>query len=128
MIRGAHDDFAAGQALPDKVIRLPDKFKGDARRQKSPEALPRASGKVHRKRIFRQAARPEFHHQLTGKFRPHRPVHIADVSAEFGLFPLFQQGLQCRQQMEAYVKKLCPAAVVFPVKEEKLPSLLLPSP
>ena len=34
----------------------------------------------------------------------------------------------CRQQMEAYVKKLCPAAVVFPVKEEKLPSLLLPSP
>ena len=44
MIRGAHDDFAAGQALPDKVIRLPDKFKGDARRQKSPEALPRASG------------------------------------------------------------------------------------
>ena len=103
MIRGEHDDFAARQALPDKVIRLPDKFKGDARRQKSPEALPRASGKVHRKRIFRQAARPEFHHQLTGKFRPHRPVHSADVSAEFRLFPLFQQGLQCRQQMAAVV-------------------------
>ena len=32
----------------------------------------------------------------------------------------------CRQQMEEYIKKLCPAAVVFPVKEEKLPSLLLP--
>ena len=32
----------------------------------------------------------------------------------------------CRQQMEEYVKNLCPAAVVFPVKEEKLPSLLLP--
>lgn len=32
----------------------------------------------------------------------------------------------CRQQMEAYVKNICPEAVVFPVKEEKLPSLLLP--
>ena len=44
MVRGAHDDFAAGQALPDKIIRLPDKFKGNTGSQKSPEALPRASG------------------------------------------------------------------------------------
>ncbi len=92
MIRGTHDDFAAGQALPDKVIRLPDKFKGNAGSQKSPEALPRTSGEVHRKRIFRQAARPEFHHQLTGKFRPYRPVHIADVAAEFRLSPFSSRG------------------------------------
>ena len=89
MIRGTHDDFAAGRVLPNKVIRIPDKFKGNAGSQKSPEALPRTSGEVHRKRIFRQAARPEFHHQLTGKFRPYRPVHIADVAANsvFSPFP-----------------------------------------
>ncbi len=66
VFRRPHDDFAPGKPLPYEVVRLPGEFKGDARRQKGPEALPRASGEVHRERILRQAAQSEFHHQLSG--------------------------------------------------------------
>src|SRR5688572_8531120 len=78
ILRGTHDDAAAGKALADIVVGLALEVERDAMREPSAEALSGRTLEADPDRVLRQAGMAIGLGDGAGEHRPRGPVRVAD--------------------------------------------------